>query len=523
MPKNMGNKKIYFTVAIALLLNGIIQSVIFVRFSLSDTGILPIVYLASTGVFLLCSLLLFIRLFFFKNAKGQLDSSVKEEPAIETPLIEESCTSSISRYPLLEIALFDQLEKELLDVKHRQSIYDIATKWLMNKQNSAYAAISLIAENGTLNIKAYFENAPSNEIFASMVMIRTERIDFVEILSHDCGGFSIPFFKRGTIEGFIFVGTAQSTNGYIESDYAKLNPFVRILSTALLVADAIQIKKEKNQLQYAFSRYISPDMVNMILENPDLLKLGGEKQNLTVIFTDLRDFTLMSDSMDPIVLVRILNMYLNEMSEVIIALGGTIDKFEGDAILAFFGAPTPLENHAVLCCRAALRMKKMEEILNTQLMAEKLISTPLFTRFGINTGEMIVGNIGSLKRLDYTIIGSNVNLASRIETANKEYGTSLLVSDQTWRIVKDSFEGRYVDTVHLKGVKRPVPLFELLSERVTEDVERKHFANDVAALMNIDVEELFETDDGKINIFAPQNSSDLEELEELGELEELEE
>ena len=137
-----------------------------------------------------------------------------------------------------------------------------------------------------------------------------------------------------------------------------MKPIARIMGKAILLLETGRYKKEKNQLQSAFSKYVSPDVVDQIIHHPEVMRLGGEKQFLSCIFTDLQGFTAMSDSMDPVKLVRVLNMYLNEMSEVIIALGGTIDKFEGDAIMAFFGAPIPMEDHAIRCCKAALRMKK---------------------------------------------------------------------------------------------------------------------------------------------------------------------
>jgi adenylate cyclase len=163
-------------------------------------------------------------------------------------------------------------------------------------------------------------------------------------------------------------------------------------------------------------------------------------------------------------------MYLTEMSQVIISLGGTIDKFEGDAIMAFFGAPHELPDHAVRCCLAALRMKRMEKVLNDQLIREGLITTPLFTRIGINSGDMVVGNVGSLQRLDYTVIGSNVNIASRLENANKDFNTSVLISGSTYELVKDYFECSCLGHVTLKGVRRPVEVYQLMEQKAGVDL-----------------------------------------------------
>jgi class 3 adenylate cyclase len=389
----------------------------------------------------------------------------------------------------------DMLEKTLLECIDATTVFNEAGDWIINRIHASCIAFGIKNDTENLSVQ-YFNGDKSFRKELELLTKEMQNSSFDSSLFRGSNKtYAVPFYKENTIAGFLLIGPSKRDTGYSKDEITVILPFVRILSKTLLFIEAVQFKKEKNQLQFAFSRYISPDMVNKIMNNPEVMHLGGEKQVLTAIFTDLRGFTSLSDSMDPVVLVRVLNMYLNEMSEVIISLGGTIDKFEGDAIMAFFGAPTPFSDHAKRACTAALRMKKMEQILNEQLIREGVLTQPLFTRIGINSGEMIVGNIGSMQRLDYTIIGSNVNIAARLENKNKEYGTSILISDQTMRIVKDQFETRFVDAPFLKGLSKPIPVFELISEKFSDDIERMDLQSQVASLMTLNdapIEELEE-------------------------------
>jgi len=361
---------------------------------------------------------------------------------------------------------FDSLEKKLQKLDSPRDVMEMVTDWLISQFNPSFVLFCTDGENSGISIKYFRQVGKLPASVESYVRERKADGEELDLFVHKSGCISVPFGYSSSETGWLYIGPpVDGTPAYSQIQLKKVNPVVRILNKRMLVLEAERLHQEKNRLQYAFSRYVSPDVVQNIVENETGIQIGGEKQCLTAIFTDLRGFTAFTESMDSSVLVRVLNMYLNEMTQVIIALGGTIDKFEGDAIMAFFGAPHKLEDHAVRCCLAALRMKKMEALLNEQLLREKLISTPFFTRIGINTGEMIVGNVGSLQRLDYTIIGSNVNIASRIENANKRYHTSVMISGSTFRLVAQAFECQYVDTAYLKGVHQPVALYELLYER----------------------------------------------------------
>lgn len=365
----------------------------------------------------------------------------------------------------------DMLENSVLLVQDLKSLFTIISKFLSDKfspQFFCYVTLSNYTSGYTVE---YYEESvdQSNSILHILLEERRNSEETTSLILHKYGAISFPFFKNNNVEGYVFVGQKNSGKKWTESELSIMKPIARIIGKIVLLLENGQYKKEKNQLQSAFSKYVSPEVVDQIILHPEIMHLGGEKQFLTCIFTDLQGFTAMSDSMDPVKLVRVLNMYLNEMSEVIIALGGTIDKFEGDAIMAFFGAPIPFLDHAVRCCKAALRMKKMEAIINNQLLAENIIDKPLFTRIGINSGDMVVGNVGSLKRIDYTIIGGNVNIAARLENANKEYNTSILISQSTYELVKDFFEVRLVGDVKLRGISKPITAYELISEKVEND------------------------------------------------------
>jgi adenylate cyclase len=183
---------------------------------------------------------------------------------------------------------------------------------------------------------------------------------------------------------------------------------------------------------------------------------------MTAIFTDVRSFSTISEQLDPEHLVSLLNKYLGAMSDVILAEKGTIDKYEGDAIIAFFGAPLELKDHALHACLSAITMKKLETELNKTIMENNLSPLPLLTRIGINTGDMVAGNMGTANKMNYTIMGNAVNLAARLEGVNKQYGTWVLASESTIRETGDKLFHRKLDRVRVVGINEPVRLCELV-------------------------------------------------------------
>lgn len=244
----------------------------------------------------------------------------------------------------------------------------------------------------------------------------------------------------------------------------------------LIISGFIFASREKSFLRSSFNRYLSPSVIDQIVRDPSKLNLGGESREMTAIFTDIKSFSTLSEKLFPEELVDLLNIYLSRMSDVILKYGGTIDKFEGDAIIAFFGAPLEMSDHAEKACRAALEIKATEHRLNKELIAAKKIKEPLFTRIGINSGRMVVGNMGTESRMNYTIMGNEVNLAARLEGVNKRYNThGILLSERTYSLLQNKFVVRKLDRVRVVGMKTPVQLFELLGSVEKESDKMKFF------------------------------------------------
>jgi class 3 adenylate cyclase len=195
---------------------------------------------------------------------------------------------------------------------------------------------------------------------------------------------------------------------------------------------------------------------------------------MSAIFTDIRGFSTISEHLTPEDLVSLLNRYLTTMSNVILDEQGTIDKFEGDAIIAFFGAPLKQDDHALRSCRSAVLMKRAEAELNKLIMEQNLSPTPLFTRIGINSGDMVAGNMGTDKKMNYTIMGDAVNLAARLEGVNKQYNTWILASDNTIWETGDRFLVRRLDRVRVVGKSEPVQLYNVLDILEDASAEQKN-------------------------------------------------
>ena len=213
-------------------------------------------------------------------------------------------------------------------------------------------------------------------------------------------------------------------------------------------------------VQGAFRQYVSPGIINQLLENPELLQLGGEEKVLTAMFTDIKNFTGISEGMSPHDLVELLNEHLTEMTELIFQHWGTLDKYIGDSIMAYWGAPFPQPDHAERACKAALAMLKALNISQERWKAQG--KPCLDIRVGINTGPMLVGNMGSSHRFAYTVMGDNVNLASRLEGLNKQFGTRLIISETTYQLVQQKMLVRELDLIRVQGKTRPVKIYELL-------------------------------------------------------------
>jgi len=229
--------------------------------------------------------------------------------------------------------------------------------------------------------------------------------------------------------------------------------------------------KRRKVIRQLFSCYMSEVLVKELESNPQKARLGGDRRFITIFFSDLANFTTLSERFEPERIVSLLNEYFTEMSQVILDSQGVIDKYQGDGIMAFWGAPISLEDHAARACLAALECQVRMNKINESLGREGI--PPLSMRIGLHSGDAVVGNMGSAQRFDYTIIGDNVNLASRLEGVNKQFGTKVIISETTTLHAGDRIEARELDLIAVKGKEKPIRIYELLGEKGTLTEERK--------------------------------------------------
>jgi adenylate cyclase len=222
-------------------------------------------------------------------------------------------------------------------------------------------------------------------------------------------------------------------------------------------------KRQERMIRAAFEHYLSPDLVDLVCRDPALLRLGGERRELTVLFADIRDSTGLAQRLPPERFAALLNDVLGAMTGVLFARGGMLDKFTGDGFLAIFGAPLPQADHALRACLAALDMLKALEAVRARWAAPGM--PPIEVGIGINSGPMLIGNMGSRERFTYTVIGDEAHLGARLEAANKDFRTRILLSHATFVQVQGKIAARELDVVEFRGLEQPVRVFELLGER----------------------------------------------------------
>lgn len=224
-------------------------------------------------------------------------------------------------------------------------------------------------------------------------------------------------------------------------------------------------EKEKLQIRSVFKHYVAENVVDSVLKDPEGLSFGGQRKNLTVLFSDIRSFTTYSEKYTPEEVVSILGEYLTEMVDVILRYRGMLDKFVGDEVMAVFGAPLHLDNHAEMACRTALDMIRTLDRLKEKWREEGRETFDI--GIGVNTGDMIVGNLGSKQIFDYTVIGDSVNLGARLEGINKVYPTAnnIIISEFTRDALGDGLLTRELDSVRVKGKAKPVAIYELIGEK----------------------------------------------------------
>jgi len=220
--------------------------------------------------------------------------------------------------------------------------------------------------------------------------------------------------------------------------------------------------RQKRYLKNAFRQYLSPVVIDQLVAHPDRLRLGGEEKELTIFFSDVQGFTSISEKLDPTRLTEFLNTYLTAMTDTLLAEGATIDKYEGDAIIAFWNAPTDQSDHAQRGVRAALRCQSILAEKRDEWTAR--FGSPIFMRVGMNTGRVVVGNMGSNQRFDYTFLGDAGNLAARLEGINKKFGTYFMISEATRNRLGADFRGREISRITVVGRREAVRVFEPVTE-----------------------------------------------------------
>ncbi len=304
--------------------------------------------------------------------------------------------------------------------------------------------------------------------------------------------------RAGVISGalagiFLFCGHILLCQ-YLFSSKGLILNLVYPLSVMVFVYVAITAyrylaeAKQKKFIKDAFSTYLAPSVVSQLIQFPENLVLGGEKRVITALFSDVQEFTSISEKLTPEELVDLLNEFLTEMTDIILKYEGTVDKFEGDAIIAFFGAPNPLDNQAEVACRACIEMQNRLAELRLKWRTEE--KPELKMRIGLCTGPAVVGNMGSKNRMDYTMMGDTVNTAARLEAVNKVYGSFTLVGDSTYRSAGDNIITREIDSVLVAGKEDPVTIYEIIG--YPEDVDDRmqeaanHYAEGLEAYRNQD-------------------------------------
>ena len=240
-------------------------------------------------------------------------------------------------------------------------------------------------------------------------------------------------------------------------------------------------ERERKKVRGAFQYYLNASVVEQMLKDPEKLKLGGEKKDLTVLFSDIRGFTSISEHMTPERLVKFLNEYLTKMTDIVFKYDGLLDKYMGDAIMAIWGAPLDQSDHPLRACYTALEMVEELHLLQHKWATEGM--PRLNIGIGINAGPMVVGNMGSERRFDYTVMGDSVNLGSRLEGLNKLYGTNIIISEMTYERVQGEILGRELALVRVKGKDQPVKIYELLSRRAKTLPEQKALAEEFQAAL----------------------------------------
>ena len=255
---------------------------------------------------------------------------------------------------------------------------------------------------------------------------------------------------------FVFMLVFEFENYILTFSAPAFGAFLAFL--AVVAYRTVFEERDKRRIRDMFGKYVNPTVVDVLLDLDSPPELGGVDKELTVFFSDIRGFTTLSESLSPQELVNHLNQYLTAMTDLIFEFNGTLDKYVGDEIMCFWGAPVPEADHALLACKCAVRQIQVLDKMNKDWPQAMRLNIGI----GLNTGIMTVANMGSAGRMNYTLMGDNVNLGARLEGTNKQYFTTIIISEYTYAQVKDKVVARELDTIKVKGKNKPVLIYELI-------------------------------------------------------------
>ncbi|SDU36653.1 CHASE2 domain-containing protein [Desulfobacula phenolica] len=418
--------------------------------------------------------------------------------------LEEEPQGIISDYGITSFSIGQQIdfptdEKGMLYINYRggeKTFPHLSVTDILNNKIDKYAVKDKIIIIGATAAGIFDEVStpfdavyPGPEIHANIIdmllnqdyLYKPEWLDILTIFTMIVFGLGIGILlpKLGVLAGacsavgifagyILFCQYLFTSHGWILNTVYPLAVILIIYS--VMTAHTVFIESgQKRFIKNAFSTYLAPAVVKQLMDNPDTLVLGGEKRKITAFFSDIQSFTRISESLQPDEIVALLNEFLTQMTDIILKHNGTVDKFEGDAIIAFFGAPGEVINQEETACIVCLKMQqRLSELRNKWREQGK---PELHMRIGMDTGTAVVGNMGSQNRMDYTMMGDTVNIAARLEGVNKVYGCYTLVSENTYipAAANNAVFGREIDSVLLMGKEKPIVMYELIG--FTDDID----------------------------------------------------
>jgi len=352
---------------------------------------------------------------------------------------------------------------------------DVANKFVFVGVTAAGVMPQLATPNGLLEPHK-IQAALAESILIDSPSIPDYRL-FVELFILCLSGLLIAFVINyfGITLGLFLAGMSMLSITGVGYYFISLGYLIDVtwslISMTLIATQQFYLNfrtqfKLRQQIKKQFGTYLSPDMVAMLQKNPELLKLGGERKEMTFLFTDIMGFTPVSEVFknndDPEGLVELINTYLDKMTKIILANGGTIDKYMGDCIMAFWNAPLPCENHAELAIKSAIEIEEATLELNKQFKEQGLDLPPINVGTGVNSGTCIVGNMGSETRFDYSVVGDAVNLSARLEATagrNDYKQWKIIISEYTKELAEDSFDYEKIDSILVKGKSEPITIY----------------------------------------------------------------